>query len=46
MAQAHAAGAVTINWGTFINFIFVFVIVAFVLFLIVRQYMKLKKPEP
>jgi large conductance mechanosensitive channel len=45
VAQAHEAGAVTINWGTFINLVFVFVIVAFVLFLIVRQYMKLKKPE-
>lgn len=42
---AHEAGAVTINWGTFVNTIFIFVIVAFVLFLIIRMYMRMKKPE-
>jgi len=45
VAQAHEAGAVTINWGTFINTIFIFIIVAFVLFLIIRQYMRMRKPE-
>ena len=36
VAQAHAAGAVTINYGQFINNVVAFVIVAFVVFLIVR----------
>jgi large conductance mechanosensitive channel len=44
IAQAHEAGAVTLNWGTFINTIFIFVIVALVLFLMVRMYMKTQKP--
>jgi large conductance mechanosensitive channel len=42
VAQAHEAGAVTLNWGTFINTIFIFVIVAFVLFLIVDTYMRMQ----
>ena len=45
VALAHEAGAVTINWGTFINTLFIFVIVAFVLFMIIRMYMRLRKPE-
>ena len=44
VAEAHTAGAVTINYGTFINTIIVFIIVAFVLFLIIRAYMRMKKP--
>jgi large conductance mechanosensitive channel len=36
LADAQAAGAVTINYGVFINTIIVFIIVAFVIFLIVR----------
>jgi large conductance mechanosensitive channel len=44
IAQAHEAGAVTLNWGTFINTILIFVIVAFVLFLMVKAYMKTQKP--
>ncbi len=36
LADAQAAGAVTINYGIFINTIIVFIIVAFVIFLIVR----------
>ena len=44
IAQAHEAGAVTLNWGTFINTIFIFVIVAFVLFLMVKAYMRTQKP--
>jgi large conductance mechanosensitive channel len=46
VAQAHEAGAVTLNWGTFINTIFIFVIVAFVLFLMVEAYMRAQKPAP
>lgn len=44
VAQAKEAGAVTINYGIFINTIIVFIIVALVLFLIVKAYMKTQKP--
>jgi large conductance mechanosensitive channel len=36
LADAHAAGAVTVNYGQFINTIVTFLIVAFVVFLVVR----------
>lgn len=49
MADAKAAGAPTINYGLFINTVIDFLIVAFVIFLMVRQFNKLmeraKKPE-
>jgi large conductance mechanosensitive channel len=44
VAQAKAAGAVTINYGIFINTIIVFIIIALVLFFIVKAYMKTQKP--
>ena len=44
VAQAKEAGAVTINYGIFINTIIVFIIIALVLFLIVKAYMKTQKP--
>ena len=44
VAQAQEAGAVTINYGIFINTIIVFIIVALVLFFIVKAYMKTQKP--
>ena len=44
VAAAKAAGAVTINYGIFINTIIVFIIVALVLFLVVKAYMKTQKP--
>ncbi len=37
LAAAKAAGAATVNYGVFLNTIITFVIVAFVLFLIIRQ---------
>jgi len=43
-AQAKAAGAVTINYGIFINTIIVFIIIALVLFFIVKAYMRTQKP--
>ncbi len=46
LAAAKAAGAATINYGMFINTIIDFIIVAFVIFIIVRQINKLKKPAP
>ena len=42
VAAAKAAGAVTINYGLFINAIIKFVIVAFAVFLLVRQINRLK----
>ena len=46
VAQAKAAGAPTINYGTFINNVISFLIVSFVLFLIVRQFNRFRKPAP
>ncbi len=50
LAQAKAAGAVTINYGFFLNNVIDFVIVAFCVFLIVKQVnrinRKIVKEEP
>ena len=47
LADAQAAGAVTLNYGAFLNTIVDFIIVAFVIFLLIRQINKLQKPaEP
>ena len=45
LAEAQEAGAATINYGLFTNTVIDFLIVAFVIFLIVRQINKLKKQE-
>jgi large conductance mechanosensitive channel len=42
---AQKAGAVTINYGLFINAIISFLIVAFAVFLIVKMFNKLKREE-
>ena len=42
---AKEAGAVTMNYGLFINAIISFVIVAFSVFMLVRQYNRLKEKE-
>ncbi len=46
LASAKAAGAATINYGLFLNTVIDFVIVAFVIFLVVRAASQLKRPEP
>jgi large conductance mechanosensitive channel len=46
LAEAHAAGAVTLNYGVFINTIINFLIIAFILFLIVRTMNRLRRAEP
>jgi large conductance mechanosensitive channel len=46
LAAAKAAKAVTINYGLFINAIINFLIVAFALFLLLRQLNKLVAPSP
>ena len=45
LAEAKAAGAATINYGVFLNTVIDFVIVAFVIFLLVRQINRLKRQE-
>ena len=46
LEAAQAAGAATLNYGMFIQAIVDFVIVAFVIFLLVRAMNRMKKPEP
>lgn len=47
LAQAKAAGAATLNYGLFVNNVIDFLIVAFVIFLVVKQINKMKKePAP
>ncbi len=45
LAQAKAAGAVSINYGLFLNTIISFLIVAFSVFLLIRSINRLKKKE-
>jgi large conductance mechanosensitive channel len=46
LAAAKAAGAPTINYGVFINTIISFVIVAFAMFMIVRQTARFRPAAP
>ena len=46
LAEAKAAGAPTINYGLFLNSIVDFLIVAFIIFLIIRQVNRMKGPPP
>jgi large conductance mechanosensitive channel len=46
LTAAKAAGAPTVNYGLFINSVIDFVIVAFVIFLLVKQMNRLKKEAP
>ena len=43
---AKAAGAVTVNYGLFINAVIRFAIVAFAIFILVKQINRLKTEEP
>jgi large conductance mechanosensitive channel len=45
VAEASAAGAVTINYGQFINNVIAFIIIAFAVFLIVRAANRLQPQE-
>jgi large conductance mechanosensitive channel len=45
LADARAAGAVTLNYGAFINTIISFLIVAFAVFLLIRALNQLKRKE-
>ncbi len=46
LAAAQAAGAPTINYGVFLNNVINFVIVAFVIFVLVKGINRLKRPAP
>lgn len=46
LAQAQAAGAPTLNYGTFINTVINFLLVAFALFLLVKQFNRFRRPAP
>jgi large conductance mechanosensitive channel len=46
LAAAKEAGAPTLNYGMFVNTVIEFVIVAFAIFMLVRQINKLKTPAP
>ena len=45
LAEAQAAGAVTVNYGLFVNAIITFLIVALAVFLIVRAANRLRPPQ-
>ncbi len=46
LAAARAAGAPTINYGQFINTVISFLIIAFAVFLVMRQIARLARPAP
>jgi len=46
LAAAQEAGAATVNYGVFLNTVIDFIIVAFVIFLVVKAANRMKKPEP
>lgn len=46
LAAAKAAGAPTLNYGLFFNTVLDFVIVAFAIFMVIKQMNRLRKPEP
>ncbi len=45
LAQAEEAGAITLNYGLFINMVVDFILVAFVIFLMVRQINRMLREE-
>src|SRR5579862_4592522 len=45
IADAKKAAAPTLNYGVFVNTLIEFVIIAFVVFIIVKQVNRFKKPE-
>jgi large conductance mechanosensitive channel len=46
LAAAKAAGSPTINYGVFLQSVFDFIIVAFVIFMLVKQVNRFKKETP
>jgi large conductance mechanosensitive channel len=46
LEEAQAAGAATINYGVFINTVIDFLIVAFVIFVLIKQVNRMRQPAP
>jgi large conductance mechanosensitive channel len=46
LAAAKAAGAPTVNYGVFLQTVFDFIIIAFVIFVLVKQVNRFKKEPP
>ncbi len=46
LADAKAAGAVSINYGAFLNTVITFLIVAFAIFLMLRAVSRMQRPAP
>lgn len=46
LADAQAAGAVTLNWGVFVNTIIAFLLIALAIFIVIRQINRLKREPP
>ena len=46
LAAAKAAGTPTLNYGVFLQTVLDFIIIAFVIFLLVRQVNQMRKPVP
>ena len=46
LTQAQQAGAVTLNYGAFLNAVINFVIVAFAIFVLIKQVNRFKKEAP
>lgn len=46
LAAAKSAGAATLNYGLFVNHVINFLIVAFAIFILVRQVNRLKREQP
>ena len=46
LADAQAAGAVTLNYGVFLSRVVTFLIVAFAVFMMIRTLKRLKRAEP
>ena len=45
LAAAKESGAVTINWGLFVNALITFVIIAFALFMVIKGFNSMKREE-
>jgi large conductance mechanosensitive channel len=45
LAEAQTAGAITLNWGLFVNAIITFLVVALAMFFVVKTMNRLKKAE-
>lgn len=45
LAQAEEAGAVTLNWGRFVNGLMIFLLVALALFFVIRGFNRLRRQQ-